>query len=106
MARDFPHAANYMAASTIAILRELFAKYGMSVHSVSDNGPQFCSKEFTHFLNMNGVKHIRVAPYHAASNGPAERMVQSFKNYMNACKGSKLSIRQQTENFLLTANFL
>ena len=54
------------------------------------------------FLKMNGVKHVRVAPYHAASNGLAERMVQSFKNHMKACKGSKLSIQQRIENFLLT----
>jgi len=39
---------NTTAASTITILRELFAKYGMPVHCVSDNGPQFRSKEFTH----------------------------------------------------------
>ena len=29
-------------------------------------------------------------------------MVQSFKNHMKVCKGSKLSIQQQNENFLLT----
>ena len=90
MAQDFLHAANTTAASTIAILRELFAKYGMHVHCVSNNRPQFCSKEFT----MNGVKHVRVAPYHAASNGLAVRMFKSFKNHMKACKGSKLSIQQ------------
>ena len=74
----------------------------MPVHCVSDNGPQFRSQEFTRFLKMNGVKHVRVAPYHAASNGLAERMVQSFKNHMKACKGSKLSIQQRIKNFLLT----
>ena len=85
---------NTTAASTTAILRELFAKYGMPVHCVSDSGSQFRSKEFTHFLKINGVKHVRVAPYQAASNGLAECMVQSFKNHMKACKGSKLSIQQ------------
>ena len=63
------------AASTITILRKLFAKYGMPVYCVSDNGPQFRSEEFTRFLKIKGVKHVRVAPYHAASNGLAERMV-------------------------------
>ena len=53
-------------------------------------------------LKMNGVNHVRVAPYHAASNGKAERMVQSFKNHMKVCNGSKLSIQQRIENFLLT----
>ena len=74
----------------------------MPVHCVSDNGPQFRSEEFTLFLKMNGVKHVRVAPYHAASNGLAERMFQSFKNHMNAYKGSKLSIQQPIENLLPT----
>ena len=51
---------------------------------------------------MNGVKLVRVAHYHAASNGLAERMVQSFKKHMKACKGSKLSMKQRFANFLLT----
>ena len=70
---------NTTAASTIIILRELFAKYGMPVHCVSDNGPQFRSEEFARFLKMNAVKYARGTPYHAASNGLAERMVQSFR---------------------------
>ena len=87
--------------ATVAILRELFSKYGFPVHCVSDNGPQFRSEEFAHFLKMNGVKHIRVAPYHAASNGLAEKMVQSFKYQMKARKGGKLSMQQRIANFLL-----
>ena len=51
---------------------------------------------------MNGVKHVRVAPYHAARKGLAERIVQSFKNHIKVCRGSKLSIQQRIENFLLT----
>ena len=90
------------AASRITILRELFAKYGMLVQCVSDNGPQFRSEEFTRFLKMNGVKHVRVAHYHAASKGLAECIVQSFKNHMKVCKDSKLSIQRRIENFLPT----
>ena len=54
---------NMSTTATVAILRELFSKYGFPVHCVSDNGPQFRSEEFAHFLKMNGVKHIRVVPY-------------------------------------------
>ena len=79
---------NRTAASTTTILRELFATCGMPVHYVNDNGPQFRSGEFTHFLKIKGVKHVRVAPYRTASNGLAERMVQSFKNHMRTCNGS------------------
>ena len=93
---------NTSAGATISILRELFAKYGFPVQCVSDNGPQFRSEDFARFLKLNGVKHVRVAPYHAASNGLAERMVQSFKAHMKTCKGSKLSVPQRIANFLLT----
>ncbi|XP_022777483.1 uncharacterized protein K02A2.6-like [Stylophora pistillata] len=93
---------NTRATATIAILQELFARYGIPIHCVSDNGPHFLSEEFAHFLKMNSVKRVRVAPYHAASNGLAERMVQSFKNHLKAYKGSKLSIQQRITNFLLS----
>ena len=78
-----------------------FFQIQLSVHCVSDNGPQFRSEEFAHFFKMNGVKHIRVAPYRAASNRLAERMIQSFKYQMKASKGGKLSIQQRIANFLL-----
>ena len=93
---------NTSAGATISILRELFAKYGLPVQCVSDNGPHFRSEDFAHFLKLNGVKHVRVAPYHAASNGSVERMVQSFKAHMKICKGSKLPVPQRIANFLLT----
>ena len=53
-------------------------------------------------MKVNGVKHIRVARYNVACNGMGVRMVQSLKNRMKACKGSKLSIQQHTANYLLT----
>ena len=91
------------AGATMSILRELFAKYGLPVQCVSDNGPQFLSEDFARFqLKLNGVKHVRVAPYRAASNGLAERIVQSFKTHTKTCKGSKLSVPQRIANFLLT----
>ena len=55
-------------------------------------------------MKFNGVKHIRVAPYNVASNGMGERMVQSFKNHMKACKGSKLLIQQHTASYDLQVN--
>ena len=73
---------NTSATTTIAILRELLAKYQLY------NGAQFRSEEFAHFMKVNGV--ICVAPYNVASNGLGERMARSFKNQMKACKGSKL----------------
>ena len=72
------------AAATIAVFRDVFARFSFPVNVVTDNGPQFISVEFSEFFRRNGVKHIRVAPYHPASNGAAERMVQSFKRSVEA----------------------
>ncbi len=88
--------------ATIPVLRDLFSKYGIPYQLVSDKGPQFTSEEFQHFLKVNGVKHVQVALYHAASNGAAEHMVQSFKRALSASKGSTRSLQQRLDSFLLT----
>ena len=86
---------NATSHTTINVLRDLFSKYGIPLQIVSDNGPQFCSVEFATFLKSNGVKHIRVAPYHAASNGLAER-----HSYYSR-KQDQMSMQQSIANFLL-----
>ena len=88
--------------ATIKELRSLFASYGLPRQVVSDNGPQFRSEEFAEFLRQNGVKHVRVAPYHAASNGAAERLVQSFKRSLKAGRNDNRSVDQRLSNFLLS----
>ena len=68
------------ANATIEKLRVTFATLGLPETVVTDNGSAFTSAEFQEFMHQNGVKHIRTAPYHPASNGLAERAVQTFKS--------------------------
>eukprot|EP00731_Ephydatia_muelleri_P009139 Em0004g1477a len=70
---------NTTSQKTIEILRQVFSAYGLPEQLVSDNGPQFISREFAEFMAKNGIKHIRSAPYHPATNGHMERFVQTFK---------------------------
>ena len=87
---------------TITELRKLFSAYGLPLQLVSDNGPQFISEDFAQFMKSNGIKHIRCAPYHPASNGAVERLVQTFKNAMKAAKECGKDLQQALSGFLLT----
>ena len=93
---------NTTATSTILELRRLFASHGIPRQLVSDNGPQFIAAEFMAFMEGNGIKHIRSAPYHPSSNGLAERFVQTFKQAMKAGERRGPPISERILNFLLT----
>ena len=67
------------ALTTTQQLRKLFAQFGIPDTIVSDNGPQFAASEFQDFCRLNGIRHVRVAPYHPSSNGLAERAVRIVK---------------------------
>ena len=87
------------SAVTIANLREVFATHGLPEQLVSDNGPAFASTEFDNFMLQNGIKHKRSAPFHPATNGLAERAVQSFK--LGVKKMSTGTIDEKIARFLL-----
>ena len=86
--------------STIEALRSIFAHHGLPEQLVSDNGPQFISEEFSHFVQENGIKHVLCAPYHPSSNGLAERFVQTFKRAMKAGEGDGKSLNHRLSDFL------
>ena len=66
---------------TLAILFGWFCdETGIPTTLVSDNGPQFTSKEFSDKMVKWGVKHLLTPSYHPASNGLAERAVGLVKD--------------------------
>ena len=85
-------------ADTILQLRHVFATHGLPDIIVTDNGPSFCSKEFSTFLTYNGVQHIRSSPFHPASNGFAERCVQTFKSSLKTMSSG--SVEEKVLRFL------
>ena len=83
--------------ATIDKLRVSFAIHGLPDVIVSDNGSCFTSGDFEAFCHCQGIIHTKSAPYHPATNGLAERAVQTFKQGMKKLhralwrKGYKLS---------------
>lgn len=85
---------------TIEKLRQMFARFGLPETIVSDNGATFTSSTFAEFANRNSIKHITSAPFKPASNGQAERAVQTFKNAMKKMTSGTLQTR--LSRFLFT----
>jgi len=89
---------------TLDELRLIFAQHDLPEQLMSDNGPQFIAHEFKEFMIQNVIKHIRVAPYHPASNGAAERAVRLFKESFTKQvleSNSERSLKHRIADFLL-----
>ena len=76
---------------TIQCLRRTFATFGLPEVIVTDNGPSLVSEEFEAWLKRNGVRHKTSPPYHPATNGLAERAVQTLKRGVKKMKSGTLS---------------
>ena len=72
---------------TVDELCAIFARWGIPLQMVTDNGPQFTSAGFERFLALNNIKHVRSSPYHPATNGLAQRFVQTLKHALRVSKG-------------------
>lgn len=89
-------------------LHTVFATFGLQEKIVTDNGPQFMSSEFTIFLQANAAQHIRTPPYHPASNGAAERLVQTVKRNLTRQlqderrTGQSRTVQHRLDQFLFT----
>ena len=63
-----------MCTSTTA--KNTFAVHGLSEQLVSDDGAQFISSKFAHFMKGNGIKHFRGVPFLLAVNGLVDHFIQ------------------------------
>ena len=84
--------------STTAILEQEFAHFGYPHTLVTDNATTFMSQEFQAWCKQRGIVHLTGAPYHPATNGAAERLMQSFKQ---ALRKSSLPPKEALQEFLM-----
>ncbi|XP_059622189.1 uncharacterized protein K02A2.6-like [Phlebotomus argentipes] len=87
-------------------LRECFARHGLPETLVSDNGTQFTSETFGDFCKEHGINHVRTASYCPASNGQAERFVDTLKRSLEKQKNVPLDTALQNflANYRVTPN--
>ena len=87
------------STTTIEHLRNILATHGLPKMLVTDNASYFTSQGFQDFTKLNGIRHVTSAPYHPASNGLAERAVQTVKEFLK--KSSSDSLQTRLSWFLL-----
>ena len=66
----------------ISSLKAIFSRHGVPSVLMSDNGPQFDSRDMKEFANAYGFQHITSSPHYPQSNGLAERTVKTMKKLL------------------------
>jgi len=98
------HATQSVSAkSTSKALARYFAHFGFPHTVVTDCAVTFKSDEFQEFRKENGIAHLTGAPYHPATNGAAEHLVQTFKQALKkSTKAAKDGLQDFLRNFRRT----
>ena len=68
------------AQDVIEVTKDVFARHGIPEEMVTDNGPQYKSRQFKSFAKGWEFQHTTSSPRYPRSNGFAESMVKSVKN--------------------------
>ena len=84
--------ASTTSQSIIASLKTIFSRFGIPETFISDNGPNYASKDFVNFAKDYGFTHVTSSPLYAQANGEAERAVQTVKRLFDKCPDPHLAL--------------
>jgi len=65
--------------TAITKMKQHFAVHGIPSKLLTDNAPQFASREFKSFANEWSFEHVTSSPYFPQSNGFAENAIKQAK---------------------------
>ncbi|RXN21320.1 retrotransposon-like family member retr-1 [Labeo rohita] len=77
------------ATAVILKLKKIFASHGIPEKVISDNGPQFSSKDFESFAHAWDFVHVTSSPRYPQSNWLSEKAVQIAKSLMDKAKADR-----------------
>lgn len=84
--------ASATSQSIFASLKTIFSRFGIPEGFISDNGPNYTSKDFVNFAKDYGFTHVTSSPLYAQANGEAERVVQTVKRFFDKCTDPYLAL--------------
>ena len=85
---DFFELDHLRSTSSLYVIKKLkghFAKHGIPEQLVTDNGPQFVSRDFLKFSKEWDFKDRTSSPHHSQSNGKAQSAVKQAKKILLKC---------------------
>lgn len=68
--------------TVMEFLLNVFSREGYPDEVVCDNGPQFTSREFVHFLQERSIRLSHSSVYYPEANGQIERFNRTFKAFI------------------------
>lgn len=83
---EFDRLESMKSRSAIQKLKSQFARFRIPEVVMTDNGPQFLSKEFTDFEKLWKFEHVTSSPRYSQSNGKVERTIRDAKQLMKKAK--------------------
>ena len=78
-----------VASRVITVLKSWFARHGIPITVMSDNGPPFNSESFQDFSDEWDFNHITSSPHHPQSNGKVENAVKTCKSLLKKARDDK-----------------
>ena len=69
------------SGTIIFVLKTVFSRYGIPEQLISDNGPQFTSREMNMFSASYGFEHVMSIPHYPQRNGQAERQYRQQSGF-------------------------
>lgn len=80
--------------------REMFARFGLPLQMVTDNGPPFSSHELRDYFVKNNIIYTPTSPYRPQGNGAAENAVRTVKNCIKKAYSEGVDVSQAISKML------
>ncbi|KAJ1199468.1 hypothetical protein NDU88_003302 [Pleurodeles waltl] len=84
----------------IEFLESVFDREGIPDEILTDNWSQFTSTQFSSFLRLLGIKHVKTSLYHSRSNGLVERLNRVIKENVQLAKVGGLNCKEELRKLL------